>query len=101
MVAKKKNSHGSYIDEWPVIHSGEWFTQNGNIFKWREDHWQKVEAYLASVPTQYGCSTYEEQFERLQRILGDRLHPLRWHTNTKPWFLVNGELVDECPSEAL
>ncbi|ENE6634920.1 hypothetical protein ABNR98_000146 [Salmonella enterica] len=61
-----------YIDYgWPVLTSlcGKWHSQQGNLYQWYEDkgYWKQNVNYLASVPTQYGCTTFEEQFYRLIR----------------------------------
>lgn len=67
-------------------------TESGNIFGWHtvKQTWLPIECYLAAVPTQYGCKTYEEQFYKLTGQLGkSHLHPLRY--KYPPYFL---ELVD-------
>lgn len=72
-------------------------TEAGNIYKWREDLdcWKQVECYLASVPTQYGCKTYEEQFTKLINQLGDRLHPERYSKGKRDCILIDGKLVNK------
>lgn len=86
MEAKRMSK--TVLPDFPVITSGDWHTQNGMIFKLCEDgKYKQIEAYLAAVPTQYGCKTYAEQFERLQRVLGDRLHPLRSCDTSFKWVM--------------
>ncbi|EBG6832028.1 hypothetical protein FJB73_23040 [Salmonella enterica subsp. enterica] len=84
---------------WPVltdIDSG-WHTQNGNIYQWSDQHncWRQVECYLASVPTQYGCTTYAQQFNKLTSQLGTRLHPLHYRQPMRRLTMLNGRLVRE------
>lgn len=50
----------------PIITLGNWHTQEGNIYMLYEDgFWYQNVNYLAAVPTQYNCTTYEEQFNKL------------------------------------
>lgn len=96
-----RNSHGTHKDEWPIITSDEWHTQNGNIFKWNEDLtcWKQIECYLAAVPTQYGCNTFEEQFYKLTSRLGKDtgtkycLHPIRYRTDDNNWTMLDDGTV--------
>ncbi|HCI2908157.1 TPA: hypothetical protein NOU44_000232 [Salmonella enterica subsp. enterica serovar Infantis] len=67
-------------------------TELGKIYKWNEklECWKQVEAYLASVPTQYGCTTYEEQFTKIINRLGDRLHPERYTKGGHQCQIIDG-----------
>ena len=89
-----RNSHGTHKDVFPLITDGEWHTQNGNVFKWNEKYqcWKQIEAYLAATPIQYNCKSYEEQFKRLQRVLGDKLHPVRYRTDDNNWTMISNHL---------
>ncbi|ATM91761.1 hypothetical protein CRN78_14985 [Klebsiella aerogenes] len=54
----------------PVITMGRYHTQDGNIYIQRDDGiWRQNVNYLAAVPTQYNCNTFEEQLERIARLI--------------------------------
>ena len=62
MFKRKKPS------EHPTITSGRYHTQDGRIYiHYSDGYWRQNVNYLASVPTQYNCATYEEQFEKIIR----------------------------------
>ena len=76
----------------PIITKEPFHTQDGNCYKLYEDgKWYKIERYLASVPNQYGCKTYEEQFIKITSQLGEKLHPLR-KSHSKPFTMKDGRL---------
>ncbi len=54
----------------PVITMGRYHTQDGNIYIQRDDGiWRQNVNYLAAVPTQYNCNTFEEQLERIAGLI--------------------------------
>ncbi|EIV5806628.1 hypothetical protein L9F74_003730 [Klebsiella aerogenes] len=64
MFKRKKPS------EYPTITSGKYHTQDGNIYILYDDgYWRQNVNYLAAVPTQYNCNTFEEQLERIARLI--------------------------------
>ena len=88
---------------WPVLTNDGWHTKNGNIYKWSESKncWYQVECYLASVPTQYGCTTYEQQFNKLTSQLGTNLHPLYYRQPLRRFTMLYGRLVrEDCLDES-
>lgn len=45
---------------------GKYHTQDGKIYiHYNDGYWRQNVNYLAGVPTQYNCTTYEEQFEKI------------------------------------
>lgn len=90
-------------ENWPVLTNEGWHTQNGNFYKWMESKncWYQVECYLASVPTQYNCTTYEQQFNKLTSQLGTRLHPLHYKLPQRRFIMLDGRLVrEDCLDES-
>lgn len=58
----------------PIITKGNYHTQDGNIYINHGEFWYQNVNYLAAVPTQYNCTTYEQQFDRIiERIENNKL----------------------------
>ena len=86
MFKRKKPS------EHPTITSGRYHTQDGNIYIQRDDGiWKQNVNYLAAIPNQYGCITYEEQFEKIIRhIENGKLRGT--YASTLHYKMVDGKL---------
>lgn len=86
MFKRKKPS------EHPTITYGRYHTQDGNIYIQRDDGiWRQNVNYLAGVPTQYNCTTYKEQFEKIIRhIENGKLRAT--YASTLHYKMVDGKL---------
>ncbi|EIX9113250.1 hypothetical protein ACNASG_21265 [Klebsiella pneumoniae] len=77
-------------NNFPVITSGKYHTQGGNIYILHDDIWYPNVNYLAAVPTQYGCKTYEEQFNYIIRKIENG--SLRAQASGKGLYMKDGRL---------
>ncbi len=76
----------------PVITMGRYHTQDGNIYIQRDDGiWRQNVNYLAAVPTQYNCNTFEEHLERIARLIENgKLRSS--YTSGQPFSMQGGRL---------
>ncbi|ENU3156110.1 TPA: hypothetical protein GM645_00070 [Klebsiella pneumoniae] len=95
----------------PIITKGNYHTEQGNIYIKRDDGvWRQNVNYLAAVPTQYGCTTYEQQFDKIiewiesgklrgnfaykerYNMIGDKLYHCRKRIDSNPYsYQLEGE----------
>lgn len=66
MTKKSKKLH-----TFPIITKGNFHTQSGNIYINHGEYWYQNVNFLAAVPKQYGCDSYEQQFDRIIRKIED------------------------------